>query len=212
MLDLSLLENLINKIHQYTGTKSSFGSTGDLDIASAMKEANMQIDNTETYFSILDQRRLSNLNFSIFDADPARKRRFLFEALGLAEEQIILARNDKSFSVDRLLLLYFNFVKISFLVAKVLPLSQKNEIFTNIIYLIDSLESKSEFLNSWFQLLKVHILLELGYRNDASSLIEIAKKNYIQNFSDYYFKIQSEYGQSYWNDEIKNLEDQLSKK
>jgi len=64
MLDLSLLENLINKIHQYTGTKSSFGSTGDLDIASAMKEANMQIDNTETYFSLLDQRRLSNLNFS----------------------------------------------------------------------------------------------------------------------------------------------------
>lgn len=210
MFDMSLLESLIAKIHQHIGTKSSYGSSGDLDIASALNDANMQIDNTETYFSLLDQRRLSNLNFSSFDADPARKRRFLFEALGLSEEQISLAKNDKSFSSDRLQLLYFNFVKISYLVAKVLPLSPKNEIFTNMIYFIDSLESKSLFLNSWFSLLKVRILLELGYKKDGTTLLESAKKQYLQNFSDYYFKIQSEYGQSYWNDEIKNLEEQLS--
>jgi hypothetical protein len=212
LIDRSLLETLIRRVHFFIGTKSGYGFVGDLDIASALNNSNLQIDNTESYFNLLNQRRLSNLNFASFDKDPSRKRKFLYEALNLAEEEISLAENDPSFSRIKLQILYFNFLKIMSLVADTLPIDQKKELLVNAIYLIDSLESNLYFLNSWFDILKVRFLYELGYHKDALNLISEAKEKYLQNFSEHFFEVQTEYGQTYWTDEIKHLESLLTKK
>ena len=54
--------------------------------------------------------------------------------------------------------------------------------------------------------------MELGYITEAKKLLGLAKKMYFENFSDFFFTFQSDYGKNYWDEVSLKLENDLASK
>jgi hypothetical protein len=212
MINYSLLEDLSKKIHQIMGSSSSFEKkSGGLDLIEVMKQSELKIQNTESFYNYIDQNRQSNLKFASFDTDPVRKRNFLVSALSITEEEIKLTRNDSSFNESKKIINIINYIEIVCLISQYFSEPSRKEIYIKITYLIDSYESDITFLKSWFLILKAKILYELNYLDDSKKILDDAKKIYFENYSDFYFNLQNDYGKNYWGEEIIKLENKLNK-
>lgn len=212
MVNYSLLEDLSKKIHQIMGSSSSFEKkSGGLDLIEVMKQSELKIQNTESFYNYIDQNRQSNLKFASFDTDPVRKRNFLVSALSITEEEIKLTRNDNSFNSNKKLIIIINYIEIVLLISNYFSDVNKKNVLIGATYLIDSIETEIKFLKSWFLILKSKILFDLNYPEDASKNLKEAKTMYFENYSDFYFSLQNDYGKNYWNQEIINLENKIEK-
>jgi hypothetical protein len=59
--------------------------------------------------------------------------------------------------------------------------------------------------------MQAKILLELKYIKDSKSTLELAQKLYFENYSDFYFTLQEDYGKNYWDEYSLKLQNDLSK-
>jgi len=169
MVNYSLLEDLSKKIHQIMGSSSSFEKkSGGLDLIEVMKQSELKIQNTESFYNYIDQNRQSNLKFASFDTDPVRKRNFLVSALSITEEEIKLTRNDNSFNSNKKLIIIINYIEIVLLISNYFSDVNKKNVLIGATYFIDSIETEIKFLKSWFLILKSKILFDLNYPEDAS--------------------------------------------
>ena len=213
MINYTLLEDVSKKIHEIMGTISTFEKkSSGLDLIEVMKQSELKIQNTESFFNYIDQNRQSNLKFASFDTDPVRKRNFLTSALAIAEEEIKLTKNDNSFNINKKIIIIVNYIQIILLISNYFSETSKRDILIRVTYLIDSYQSDITFLKSWMLIIKAKILHELNYNEDSLKTLNEAKKLYFENYSDFYFNLQNEYGKNYWNEEIIHLENDLNKK
>lgn len=212
MINYSLLEDLSKKIHQIMGSSSSFEKkSGGLDLIEVMKQSELKIQNTESFYNYIDQNRQSNLKFASFDTDQVRKRNFLVSALSITEEEIKLTKNDNSFNKNKKIIIIINYIDIVLLITNYFSDESKKDILIKTTYVIDSFETDIKFLKSWFLILKAKILFNLNYLEDSEKVLKEAKKMYFENYSDFYFTLQNDYGKNYWSEEIIKLEDKISK-
>lgn len=211
MINFSLLEDLSKSIHQIMGSSSSFEKkSGGLDLIEVMKQSELKIQNTESFYNYIDQNRQSNLKFASFDTDPVRKRNFLVSALSITEEEIKLTRNDNSFNLNKKIINIINYIEIVLLINRYFSEKSRREILIKITYLIDSYDEDIPFLKSWFLIIKAKILNDLKYTDDSQKTLTEAKKLYFENYSDFYFNLQNDYGKNYWSEEIIKLESVLN--
>lgn len=211
MINYTLLEDLSKKIHDIMGSSSSFGNkSGGMDLIELLKQSELKIQNTESYYNYIDQNRQSNLKFASFDTDPVRKRNFLASALAITEEEIKLTKNDNSFNNDKKIIILVNYLDIVLLINSYFSDISQKDINLRIIYVIDSYDGKNSFLKSWFLIIKSKVLLSLKYPADAKKVLDEAKKLYFENYSDLYFLIQNDYGKNFWSEEILKLERELN--
>lgn len=212
MIDFDLILEISRDIHKALGSSSQFTKkTNELDLLTLINEPDLRIKNTEGFYNLLDQKRISDLKFASFDSDPQRKKNFLIHALNMLEEAIKLTKDDKSFNINKHLILYLNYLRITRMVTNFVSNEKKKDVLLLINLAIDSLTTDIIFLKSWFMIFKTQILIDLGYITEAKVLLPQAKKLYFENFSDFYFTFQNDYGKNYWDELSTRLEKELLK-
>ena len=78
MIDLDLLTEISKNVHKQLGSKSLFQvSSTELDLLNLLKETDLKIKNTEGFFNLLEQKRISDLKFASFDSDQKRRKTFI---------------------------------------------------------------------------------------------------------------------------------------
>lgn len=210
MIDYDLILELSRNIHKSLGSESQFyKKTAEVDLLTLINEPDLRIKNTEGFYNLLDQKRISDLKFASFDKDPQRRKNFLIHALNMLEEAIKLTKQDKSFNVHKHLILYLNYLRIVKMVVNFIPTGERKETLLLINLCVDSLTTDIAFLKSWFMIFKSQILFELGYITEAKILLPQARKMYFDNFSDFYFTFQSDFGKNYWDEVSIKLENDL---
>lgn len=213
MIDFELLMEISRNLHKALGSESLFQKkSSELDLLNLLKETDLKIKNSEGFYNLLEQKRISDLKFATFDNNPKRKKEFIAHALNMLEESIKLVRDDKSFNPNKKLILYLNYLRTVKILSFYLNKEQKKDILLQINLTIDSLSTEILFLKSWFLLYKTQILIDLGYTTEATKLLGLAKKMYFENYSDFYFTLQSDYGKNYWDEISMRLENELASK
>lgn len=212
MINYSLLEDLSKKIHELMGSSSSFERKSEgLDLIEVLKQSELKIQNTESFYNYIDQNRQSNLKFASFDTDLVRRRNFLVSALNITEEEIKLTKNDNSFNPNKKIINIVNYIEIVLLLLNYFSETEQKDLLIRTTYVIDSFDSDIKFLKSWFLILKANIFFNLKYIDDSKKTLIEAKKMYFENYSDFYFTLQNDYGKNFWGDEIIKLENKISK-
>ena len=213
MIDFDLLTEISKKVHKHLGSKSLFQvSSTELDLLNLLKETDLKIMNTEGFFNLLEQKRISDLKFASFDADQKRRVHFIIHALNMLEESIKITKEDRSFNKNKSLILYLNYLRTVRILSNFMTSDVKKEILLLINLSIDSLSTDILFLKSWFLLFKTQILIDLGYFTEATVLLNLAKKMYFENYSDFFFTLQSDYGKNYWDEVSLKLQHDLENK
>lgn len=213
MIDYDLIVSSSRKLHNYLGTTSQFDlKSSDISLLSLMKESDLKIKNTEGYFNLLDQKRISDLKFASFDKDEERRKNFLIHAFQMIEEAIDITIEDKSFNKNKFWVLICNYIRVSKMLTNFINETEKQNVLIELNHLIDSVETDILFLKSWILYFQTQILLELGYKKDAKESLELAQKMYFENYSDFYFTLQSDYGKNYWDEFSLKLQNDISKK
>lgn len=213
MIDFDLLVDISRNIHKFLDTESLFDKKNtELDLLNLMNETDLKIKNSEGFFNLLEQKRISDLKFASFDSDNKRKKAFIVHALNMCEEAIKITRNDRSFNDNKRLVLYLNYLRISKILTNYMSKEQKKELLLTINLAIDSLTTEIVFIKSWFLIFKTQILIDLGYFSEAKKLLVLAKKIYFENYSDFYFTFQADYGKNYWDEVSLKLENELEGK
>jgi hypothetical protein len=213
MIDFELLIEISRNIHKFLGSQSLFDKkTNELDLLNLMKETDLKIKNSEGFFNLLEQKRISDLKFASFDNDAKRKKSFIIHALNMLEESIRITKEDRSFNDNKRLVLYLNYLRTAKLLTSFMSKEGKKDILLMINLAVDSLSTDIIFIKSWFLLFKTQILMELGYITEAKKLLGLAKKMYFENFSDFFFTFQSDYGKNYWDEVSLKLENDLASK
>lgn len=213
MIDLDLLTEISKNVHKQLGSKSLFQvSSTELDLLNLLKETDLKIKNTEGFFNLLEQKRISDLKFASFDSDQKRRKTFIIHALNMLEESIKITKEDRSFNQNKRLILYLNYLRTVKLLTNFMTKDVKKEVLLLINLSIDSLATDILFLKSWFLLFKTQILIDLGYFTEAKSLLGLAKKMYFENYSDFFFTLQSDYGKNYWDEVSLKLQNDLENK
>jgi len=210
MLDFDLLVDISKKLHKALGTETQFEKrASELDLLNLFKMQDLKIKNSEGFYNLLEQKRISDLKFASFDEDPKRKRNFLVHSLNMLEEAIQITKDDKSFNANKKILLYLNYLRIvKILLYQVNPTVKKN-IFQEIINVLNTIDTDILFLKSWFLFFQAQIFKELGEFDNAKNILYQAKKLYFENFSDFYFTFQSDFGKNYWDEFALRLESEL---
>jgi hypothetical protein len=127
----------------------------------------------------------------------------------MLEEAIQITKDDKSFNPNKKILLYLNYLRIlKILLYQVNPAVKKN-IFQEIINVLNTIDTDILFLKSWFLFFQAQIFKELGEFDNAKNILYQAKKLYFENFSDFYFTFQSDFGKNYWDEFALRLESEL---
>jgi hypothetical protein len=210
MLDFDLLVDISRKLHKALGSETQFEKkASELDLLNLFKMKDLKIKNSEGFYNLLEQKRISDLKFASFDEDPKRKRNFLVHSINMLEEAIQITKEDKSFNINKKLLLYLNYLRIVKILCYQLNPTSKKIILQEISNLVDTLETDIEFLKSWFLFFKAQIHKELGELDKAKNTLYVAKKLYFENFSDFYFTFQSDFGKNYWDEFALRLESEL---
>jgi hypothetical protein len=195
------------------GSKSFFQvSSTELDLLNLLKETDLKIKNTEGFYNLLEQKRISDLKFASFDADQKRRVHFIIHALNMLEESIKITREDRSFNSNKRMVLYLNYLRTVKILSNFMTKDVKKETLLLINLAIDSLSTDIVFLKSWFLLFKTQILIDLGYFTEATVLLNLAKKMYFENYSDFFFTLQSDYGKNYWDEVSLKLQHDLENK
>jgi len=210
MLDFDLLVDISKKLHKALGTETQFEKkASELDLLNLFKMKELKIKNSEGFYNLLEQKRISDLKFASFDEDPKRKRNFLVHSLNMLEEAIQITKDDKSFNPNKKILLYLNYLRIlKILLYQVNPTVKKN-IFQEIINVLNTIDTDILFLKSWFLFFQAQIFKEIGEFDKAKNTLYQAKKLYFENFSDFYFTFQSDFGKNYWDEFALRLESEL---
>jgi len=105
MLDFDLLVDISKKLHKALGTETQFEKkASELDLLNLFKMKELKIKNSEGFYNLLEQKRISDLKFASFDEDPKRKRNFLVHSLNMLEEAIQITKDDKSFNPNKKIL------------------------------------------------------------------------------------------------------------
>lgn len=210
MLDFDLLVDISRKLHQALGTQTQFEKkASELDLLNLIKQKDLKIKNSEGFYNLLEQKRISDLKFASFDEDPKRKKNFLVHSLNMLEEAIQITKEDKSFNPNKKLLLYLNYLRIVKILCYQLNPTTKKVIFSEIINLLNSLKTDITFLESWFLFYKAQIYKELNELDNSKNTLYKAKKSYFENYSDFYFTFQSDFGKNYWDEFALRLESEL---
>lgn len=210
MLDYDLLVDISRKLHTTLGSQTQFEKkASELDLLNLFKQKDLKIKNSEGFYNLLEQKRISDLKFASFDEDPKRKKNFLVHSLNMLEEAIQITRDDKSFNANKKLLLNLNYLRIvKILLYQVNPTTKKL-IFQEMINCLNSLETDILFLKSWFLFFKAQIYKELNEIDSAKNTLYQAKKLYFENYSDFFFTFQSDFGKNYWDEFALRLESEL---
>jgi hypothetical protein len=210
MLDFDLLVDISKKLHKALGTETQFEKkASELDLLNLFKMKELKIKNSEGFYNLLEQKRISDLKFASFDEDPKRKRNFLVHSLNMLEEAIQITKDDKSFNPNKKILLYLNYLRIlKILLYQVNPAVKKN-IFQEMINVLNTIDTDILFLKSWFLFFQAQIFKEIGEFDKAKNTLYQAKKLYFENFSDFYFTFQSDFGKNYWDEFALRLESEL---
>jgi hypothetical protein len=210
MLDYDLLIDISRKLHKALGSETQFEKkASELDLLNLFKQKDLKIKNSEGFYNLLEQKRISDLKFASFDEDPKRKRNFLVHSLNMLEEAIQITKEDKSFNPNKKLLLYLNYLRIiKILCYQLNPLTKKS-ILQDIDNVINTLDTDIEFLKAWFLFFRAQVLKELGEIDSSKNVLYRAKKLYFENYSDFYFTFQSDFGKNYWDEFALRLESEL---
>jgi hypothetical protein len=212
MIDYDLIVNASRKLHSSLGTTSQFESkSSDLSLVSLMKESDLKIKNTEGYFNLLDQKKTSDLKFASFDKDKERRKNFLIHAFHMLEEAIEITIDDKSFNKNKFWVLICNYIRVSLMLTDYIQDYERKNVLIELNHMIDSVTTDILFLKSWILFMQSKILLDLGYKKDSKISLELAQKMYFENYSDFYFTLQDDYGKNYWDEYSLNLQHELSK-
>lgn len=210
MLDFDLLVDISRKLHNSLGSQTQFEKkSSELDLINLFKQKDLKIKNSEGFYNLLEQKRISDLKFASFDEDPKRKKNFLVHSLNMLEEAIQITKDDKSFNPNKKLLLYLNYLRIVKILCYQLNASTKKLIFLDMINLLNSLETDIDFLESWFLFFKAQIYKELGELDQTKNTLFKAKKLYFENYSDFFYTFQSDFGKNYWDEFALRLEAEL---
>jgi hypothetical protein len=210
MLDFDLLVDISRKLHKALGSESQFEKkSNQLDLFNLIKLKEKKIGISEEYFNVLEQKRISDLKFASFDDDPKRKRNFLIHSLNIIEESITITRFDKSFNKNKKLIMYLNYLRTIKILTYQVNSAYKSTIFKDIINAIETLDTDIDFLKSWFLIFKAQIFFELKDSNSARNTLIQAKKLYFDNYSDFYFTFQNDFGKNYWDELVLKLESEL---
>jgi len=210
MLDFDLLVDISRKLHKALGSETQFEKkASELDLLNLFKMKDLKIKNSEGFYNLLEQKRISDLKFASFDEDPKRKKNFLIHSINMLEEAIQITKDDKSFNPNKKLLLYLNYLRIVKILCYQLNPPTKNLILQEISNSIETIDTDIEFLKSWFLFFKAQIHKELGEIDKAKNTLYTAKKLYFENFSDFYFTFQSDFGKNYWDEFALRLESEL---
>jgi len=210
MLDYDILVDISRKLHQALGTQSQFEKkSSELDLLNLFKQKDLKIKNSEGFYNLLEQKRISDLKFASFDEDPKRKRNFLVHSLNMIEEAIQITKGDRSFNPNKRLLLYLNYLRIVKILCYQINPAAKKSVLQDLTNAINTLETDIEFLKSWFLYFEAQILKELGDIDKAKVVLYKAKKLYFENFSDFYFTFQNDFGKNYWDEFALRLESEL---
>jgi hypothetical protein len=210
MLDFDLLVDISRKLHKALGSETQFEKrSSELDLINLFKMKDLKIKNSEGFYNLLEQKRISDLKFASFDEDPKRKKNFLVHSINMLEEAIQITKEDKSFNPNKKLLLYLNYLRIVKILCYQLNPVSKKMVLEEISNLIETLDTDVEFLKSWFLFFKAQIHKELGEIDKAKNTLYLAKKMYFENFSDFYFTFQSDFGKNYWDEFSLRLESEL---
>ena len=213
MIDFDLLTEISKNVHKHLGSKSFLQvSSTELDLLNLLKETDLKIKNTEGFYNLLEQKRISDLKFASFDADQKRRLHFIIHALNMLEESIKITREDRSFNSNKRMVLYLNYLRTVKILSNFMTKDVKKETLLLINLAIDSLSTDIVFLKSWFLLFKTQILIDLGYFTEATVLLNLAKKMYFENYSDFFFTLQSDYGKNYWDEVSLKLQHDLENK
>lgn len=213
MIDFDLLSEISKSIHKQLGSKSLFQtSSTELDLLNLIKESDLKIKNTEGFYNLLEQKRISDLKFASYDSDQKRRKAFVIHALNMLEESIKITKDDRSFNENKRLILYLNYLRTIKLLSNFLSKDIRKDILLSINLAVDSLSTEILFLKSWFLLFKTQVLIDLGYTTEAEKLLNLAKKMYFENYSDFYFTLQSDFGKNYWDEVSLKLQNDLENK
>jgi hypothetical protein len=210
MLDFELLADISRKLHNSLGTQTQFEKkASELDLLNLIKQKDLKIKNSEGFYNLLEQKRISDLKFASFDDDPKRKKNFLVHSLNMLEEAIQITKDDKSFNSNKKLLLHLNYLRIVKILCLQVNQNVRKNIYNDIINLINSLKTDIPFLESWFLFFKAQIYKELNETDNSKNTLYKAKKLYFENYSDFYFTFQSDFGKNYWDEFALRLESEL---
>ncbi len=210
MLDFDLLVDISRKLHKALGSETQFEKkASELDLLNLFKMKDLKIKNSEGFYNLLEQKRISDLKFASFDENPKRKKNFLVHSINMLEEAIQITKDDKSFNPNKKLLLYLNYIRIVKILCYQLNPPTKKLILQEISNSIETIDTDIEFLKSWFLFFKAQIHKELGEIDKAKNTLYTAKKLYFENFSDFYFTFQSDFGKNYWDEFALRLESEL---
>ena len=213
MIDYDLIVNASRKLHNALGTSSQFDSkSSDLSLVSLMKESDLKIKNTEGYFNLLNQKKTTDLKFASFDKDKDRRKNFLIHSFHMLEEAIEITIDDKSFNKNKFWVLICNYIRVCLMLTDYIQEYERKNVLIELNHMIDSITTDILFLKSWILFMQAHILLEMGYPKDSKTALELAQKMYFENYSDFYFTLQDDYGKNYWDEYSLNLQHELSKK
>ncbi len=213
MIDFDLLTEISKNVHKHLGSKSFLQvNSTELDLLNLLKETDLKIKNTEGFYNLLEQKRISDLKFASFDADQKRRVHFIIHALNMLEESIKITKEDRSFNSNKRMVLYLNYLRTVKILSNFMTKDVKKETLLLINLAIDSLSTDIVFLKSWFLLFKTQILIDLGYFTEATVLLNLAKKMYFENYSDFFFTLQSDYGKNYWDEVSLKLQHDLENK
>lgn len=213
MIDYDLIVNASRKLHNALGTSSQFDSkSSDLSLVSLMKESDLKIKNTEGYFNLLNQKKTTDLKFASFDKDKDRRKNFLIHSFHMLEEAIEITIDDKSFNKNKFWVLICNYIRVCLMLTDYIQEYERKNVLIELNHMIDSISTDILFLKSWILFMQAHILLEMGYPKDSKTALELAQKMYFENYSDFYFTLQDDYGKNYWDEYSLNLQHELSKK
>jgi len=213
MIDYDLIVNASRKLHNALGTTSQFDSkSSDLSLVSLMKESDLKIKNTEGYFNLLNQKKTTDLKFASFDKDKDRRKNFLIHAFHMLEEAIEITIDDKSFNKNKFWVLICNYIRVCLMLTDYIQEYERKNVLIELNHMIDSITTDILFLKSWILFMQAHILLEMGYPKDSKTALELAQKMYFENYSDFYFTLQDDYGKNYWDEYSLKLQHELSKK
>lgn len=210
MLDYDILIDISRKLHKALGSETQFEKkASELDLLNLFKQKDLKIKNSEGFYNLLEQKRISDLKFASFDEDPKRKRNFLIHSLNMLEEAIQITKEDKSFNENRKLLLYLNYLRIVRILCYSLNPATKKTILEEMTNALATLETDVDFLKSWFIFFNAQILKELGETDRAKNELYRAKKLYFENYSDFFFTFQADFGKNYWDEFSLKLESEL---
>jgi len=213
MIDFDLLSEISKSVHKHLGSKSLFqNSSTELDLLNLIKESDLKIKNTEGFYNLLEQKRISDLKFASYDNDQKRRKGLIIHALNMIEESIKITKDDRSFNENKKLILYLNYLRTIKLLTNFLSKDLRKDILLSINLSIDSLSTDILFLKSWFLFFKTQVLIELGYTTEAEKLLSLAKKMYFENYSDFFFTLQSDFGKNYWDEVSLKLQNDLENK